>query len=111
MTTSNPRDDPRPAAPGWIPADVTAANRTLDTRLRRIAHMDLRRWKLIRNTVLSIAIFGFAAWAIMEGAPTGPTALFALLIVATLNGIDMAELAAVYAEVKTGQSPRDDDTD
>jgi uncharacterized membrane protein YccC len=97
-----------------VPDDVTESNRRLDRRLRRVAHMDLKRWKLIRGSVIGIAVMAFAAWAIAQGAPPGSTALIALVIVAALNGMDLMELAAMAHEARTGgpsESPSEDSTD
>jgi hypothetical protein len=97
-----------------IPAEVTSANRRLDSLLKaHYRHMDLKRWKFIRNSLLAVGILGFAAWAIGEGAPPGATALLAIVIVASLAGMDALELLAMYAEVKQsagGSSTESDST-
>lgn len=91
-----------------VPKDVCAYNIRLDQRLRRVSTMNLKRWKLLKAGVSTVAVLLFSAWSIAEGAEPTTTGLVALLVVAALNGIDVAELLSVWAEVRASR-PRDDD--
>jgi hypothetical protein len=90
-----------------VPEDVCAYNIRLDQRLRRVSTMNLKRWKLLKAAISTVAVLLFAAFAIVEGAEPTTTGLVALLVVAALNGIDIAELLSVWAEVRTAQATDD----
>jgi len=72
--------------------------------------MNLKRWKLLKAGISTVAVLLFSGFAIVEGAEPTTTVLVALLVVAALNGIDVAELLSVWAEVRTEQA-RDDGDD
>jgi len=91
-----------------VPQDVCDHNIRLDQRLRRVSDMNLKRWKLLKAAISTVAVLVFSGFAIAEGADPTTTGLVALLVVAALNGIDVAELLSVWAEVRTAQS-RDDE--
>jgi len=91
-----------------VPQDVCDYNIRLDQRLRSASTMNLKQWKLLKAAISTVAVLLFSAFAIVEGAEPTTTGLVALLVVAALNGIDIAELLSVWAEVRTAQ-PRDDD--
>ncbi len=91
-----------------VPEDVCDLNIRLDQRLRRVSSMNLKTWKLLKAGVSTVAVLLFSAWSIAEGADPTTTGLVALLVVAALNGIDVAELLSVWAEVRAAR-PRDDD--
>jgi hypothetical protein len=76
-----------------VPASVVQRNQTLDRRLRR-HNMTLGKWKALKNGMVSVLVLGFASFAILQGAPVGATALLALAIVGTMNGLDYAEFIA-----------------
>jgi hypothetical protein len=90
-----------------VPEDVCAYNIRLDQRLRKVSTMNLKRWKLLKAAISTVAVLLFAAFAIVEGAEPTTTGLVALLVVAALNGIDIAELLSVWAEVRTAQATDD----
>jgi len=87
-----------------VPQDVCDHNIRLDQRLRRVSDMNLKRWKLLKAGISTVSVLVFSAFAIAEGADPTSTGLVALLVVAALNGIDVAELLSVWAEVRTQQS-------
>jgi hypothetical protein len=71
--------------------------------------MNLRKWKLARAVFVTVAVFVFTTFAISEGAEPTTTGVLALLLVALLNGIDLAELMSVWAEVRVHDRERPDD--
>jgi hypothetical protein len=96
--------------PTLVPQAVRRWNIRLDACLRH--HWDnvnLRKWKLARAGVVTVAVFAFATYAIAEGAEPTTTALFALVMVALLNGIDLAELLSVWAEVRLNGNDEGDE--
>jgi predicted anti-sigma-YlaC factor YlaD len=93
-----------------VPKDVCDYNIRLDQQLRRVSDMNLKRWKLLKAGISTVAVLVFSGFAISEGADPTSTGLVALLVVAALNGIDVAELLSVWAEVRASR-PRDDGDD
>lgn len=81
-----------------FPSTTAEYNAALDRRLSRIAHMNLKRWKIIKSTLLSMAVLGFAAYSIFEGADPTTVAVPALIISALIAGVEWSELLAVWAE-------------
>lgn len=61
----------------------------LDEWLREIKYMNLARWKIIQNTLISVLV---AYLAVAAGAD--PTA--AIAVIALINGISIADLATVW---------------
>jgi hypothetical protein len=93
-----------------IPEPVRAYNIRLDSALRTYSPtVNLRKWKLARGLVVTVAVVAFATFAILRGAEPTTTALFALVLVALLNGIDLAELVSVWAEIRMHDSRDSDD--
>jgi len=92
-----------------VPEAVCVWNIQLDRRLRPYS-VNLTKWKLIRAVIVTVAVMGFSVFAISEGAEPTTTALLALLLVGLLNGIDLAELVSVWAEIQlNGQDGQNDD--
>jgi hypothetical protein len=61
----------------------------LDDWLRRFSHMNLARWKLAQNSLISFLVF-LLAWQ----AGADPTA--ALAVIALINGLSFGDLAAIW---------------
>lgn len=72
-----------------------------DQTLRRFKHMNLARWKLAQNSLISILVF-LLAWK------TGADPTVSVGVIAVINGISFADLAAVWNNPQT-QSPQQDD--
>jgi len=91
-----------------IPAAVTVHNRSLDHDLRPT--MDLKRWKLLKGLLTTLGILAFAGYAIESGAEPTTVATLSLLLAGLINGVDLVELAAVWADVREEhKDPREDD--
>lgn len=90
-----------------VPDAVCDYNIRLDQRLRSSTNMNLKRWKLLKAGISTVAVLVFSAFAILEGADPTTTGLVALLVVAALNGIDLAELLSVWAEVRVARAQDD----
>jgi hypothetical protein len=98
--------------PHIVPEPVRKFNVRLDRALRDLSpNVNLRKWKLARGLVVTVAVVAFATFAILRGAEPTTTALFALVLVALLNGIDLAELVSVWAEVRLHDRPPGENDD
>ena len=64
--------------------------------------MNLKTWKVIKNLVVSIAIVGFAIFAIGEGADPLQVFSLAIVVIGLVNGMELSEFYAAWAEVQTG---------
>lgn len=76
--------------------------RDLDCWLKEFAHMNLARWKLAQNTLISVLV---AVLALEAGAD--PTV--AVGVIAVINGISFADLAAVWNNPGSQMNSSDDD--
>lgn len=63
--------------------------RDLDAWLKRFSHMNLVRWKILKNVGISLLVAYLAVEA-------GADANVALAVIALVNGISFADLAAVW---------------
>ena len=72
-----------------------------DQWLRRFSHMNLARWKLLQQTAISALV---AYLALEAGAD--PTV--ALGVIAVVNGIQFADLAAVWNNPQNPESQDDE---
>lgn len=83
--------------------DVTVEDhyRSLDQWLRRFKHMNLARWKILQQTVISILV-GYLA----IGAGADPT--IAIGVIAVINGISFADLATVWNSATPKQNQDDE---
>ena len=63
--------------------------------------MNLRTWKVIKNLIVSIAIVGFAIFAIGEGADPLQVFSLAIIVLGLVNGMEVSEFYAAWAEVQT----------
>lgn len=83
--------------------DVSVAEfyHDFDQWLRRFSHMNLARWKIIQQTIISIIV---AYLALEAGAD--PTV--ALGVIAVTNGIQFSDLIAVW---NNPQNPESQDSD
>lgn len=66
--------------------------------------MTLKQVKIAKNTILSICILAFAWVSVNNGADPNLTFTLAIGIVALLNGVDLAELWAVWGEVQKAKA-------
>jgi 4-amino-4-deoxy-L-arabinose transferase-like glycosyltransferase len=83
-----------------FPETPAEYNAHLDRRLERIPGMNLRRWKLFKSILLSLAVLVFAVFAILQGADPTAVALPAIIVAALVAGVEWSELVAVWAETK-----------
>lgn len=67
--------------------------RELDWWLRGFSHMNLARWKLVQNSLISILV---AVLALEAGAD----ATVAIGVIALINGISFADLATIWGDRK-----------
>ena len=74
-------------------------NRALDSFLHRIKYMNLKRWKIIKSVLLSLAVLGFATYAIMQGADPTTIGLPAVIMAGLIAGVELSEYVAAFAEV------------
>ena len=70
--------------------------------------MNLKTWKVLKNLVISISIIGFGIFAIGEGADALQVFTLAIIVLGLVNGMELSEFYAAWAEVEAGDS---DDTD
>lgn len=80
--------------------DVTVEEyyQLLDERLRRIRGMNLARWQLLKQTAISVLV----AWFALE-AGADPT--FTVGVIALINGLSIADLAAIWGQVPPTDKP------
>jgi hypothetical protein len=62
--------------------------------------MNLKAWKALKNTLVSLAIVGFAVFAISEGANPLQVAIITVIVVGLINGMEVGEFWAAYGEVQ-----------
>ena len=74
---------------------VQDGNRLLDQRLRRIPHMDLKRWKIFKSILVSLAFFIFGGFAIHAGADPFKMGALVVFAVGAYNGIEWGELTQI----------------
>lgn len=60
-----------------------------DRWLRSFSHMNLARWKLVQNTLISLFVLILAVKA-------GADPTMALVVIALINGLSVADLAALW---------------
>lgn len=84
--------------------DINDQNALLDDYLRRFPGMNLKKYKIIKNGILSIMLVGFGTIAISQGADPTVVSGSIIALVAVLNGIEFSELFAVYSEMKQAQA-------
>jgi len=83
------------------PESVRQANRDLASRLDNMSEeITLRRYKLAKILVATLIVGGLTAYGISEGADPTVAVSLAIPSIALLNGIELAELAAAYAEAR-----------
>jgi hypothetical protein len=75
--------------------------------------MNLKTWKVLKNLIISLAIVGFGVFTIGEGA--NPMHVFSLgiIILGLVNGMELSEFYAAWAEVQAereNRSPGDDES-
>lgn len=95
--------------PSFIPHCATEANVSLDNRLRRLRHMDLKTYKAVKNGLLSFAVLVFAGILVVE-ANADPTVVFSgtVVFLALLNGIELGEFFSAWEEVRKLQAQNND---
>lgn len=69
--------------------------------------MDLKSYKILKNGALSLALLAFGVYLIGEGVEPTLVASTILPIIALLNGLELSELYAAWAEIKKTQAEAD----
>lgn len=87
-----------------VPDDVSEQNRALDRILRRHPPMTLRKWKFIKQAVVSLAIIGMGLVAIREGADPLIIGFTAIIAAGAVAGMEMSEFWAAYSDVRAAQA-------
>lgn len=93
-----------PQSHWYCPSDVTRQNLQLHCSLQKRVNMTFKKWKSIRIGLTTLGVFLLAVFSVENGADPGQVFWGSILLIALLNGIDVAEMLAVYLEV-TGNSP------
>lgn len=75
--------------------------RDLDQWLRRFKFMNLARWKLVQNTLIS-------AMVVILSLEAGADPTIAIGVIAVINGISFADLAAVWNNPTSPQNSDDE---
>lgn len=86
---------------------ISDCNRAIDQR--RYLGMSLKKYKLVKSTIISILIVGFGVWAIGQGADVSMTSYFVLAGLLLINGIEFSEFFAVWAEIQAAADDTGDD--
>jgi len=60
--------------------------------------MSLKRWKLFRSILLSMAVLLFTAFTILQGADATAVTIPAIVTAGLIAGVEWSELVAVWAE-------------
>lgn len=97
--------------PNYGSDELAAHNRKLDRLLRRWPPMNLKVYKLLKNILVSIGIIAFAFYAVGEGADPQPVFSGVVIVLALVNGVELPELYAAYAQVSSdrpNENSRDD---
>ena len=84
-------------------------NRQLAQVLSRYPHMNLKRWKIIKSVILSLAVLSFGGFAILEGADPTTIGIPALFLAALIAGVEWSEAIAILAETSREYSRRQGD--
>lgn len=85
---------------GWIPEDVSRRNIALHRFLKRHFKMGLQHLKALKIGLISFGLLGFGAFAIQNGASPGPVFWVLAAAIVVLNGIEISEFFAVWAELQ-----------
>ena len=86
-------------------------NARLARRFDSIPGMNLKRWKLFRSILLSMAILLFTAFTILQGADATAVTIPAIITAALVAGIELNELLAVWVETQAKYRNRREDED
>jgi len=70
--------------------------------------MNLRTWKVLKNLVISIAIVSFGVFAIGEGADPMHVFSLAIIVLGLVNGMELGEFYAAWADVQAGSENESD---
>lgn len=90
--------------------DVRTHNLLLDRWLRSHSSMNLKKWKAIKVSLLSLILVAYGVYSIQQGADPGPALWVVVTVIALLNGIELSELVAVWAELKYSDDTASDDS-
>jgi hypothetical protein len=71
--------------------------------------MNLKRWKLLKSVVLSLAVLVFAVFAILQGADPTAVAIPAIITATLVAGVEYSELVAVWAETQVQYQSRQEE--
>jgi hypothetical protein len=91
-----------------FPETTDEYNKRLDTVLHRIKYMNIKRWKILKSIVLSIAVLLFAGYAIQNGADATTVAVPAIITAGLIAGIELSEYLAVWAEAHSSIRENED---
>jgi len=98
-----------------VPDAVTQQNCAVDRYIKtRWKPMNLKTWKALKNFTISMSIIGFAVFAIGKGADALQVFSLTIIVLGLVNGMEISELYAAWAEVEagdSGDSTSDSDTD
>ena len=99
-----------PQSHWYCPSDVTEQNLQLHCSLQKRFNMTFKKWKSIRIGLTTLGVFFLAVFSVENGADPGQVFWGSILLIALLNGIDVAEMLAVYLEV-TGNGQAEESSD
>ena len=64
--------------------------------------MDLAKYKLVKTTLVSLALVGFGSFAILQGADPTLTATVTVMVIGLIAGVEFSELVASMSDVDDG---------
>jgi len=94
-----------------FPKSIPEYNARLASHFENTPGMNLKRWKLFRSILLSMAILLFTAFKILQGADPTAVTIPAIITAALVAGIEIHELVAVWAETQARYRSRREDGD
>jgi hypothetical protein len=94
-----------------FPESTVEYNARLASHFETTPGMNLKRWKLFRSILLSMAILLFTAFTILQGADPTAVTIPAIITAALVAGIEIHELVAVWAEMQARYRSRQEDED
>lgn len=87
----------------YCPASAVEHNR----QFIRVIPMDVKKWKAAKAGLVSLFVVVIAGYAIASGADPTTTGRLALLTLALVNGLELGELLAVWAEARAADDGED----
>jgi hypothetical protein len=95
----------------YFPESTAEYNARLARHFENTPGMNLKRWKLFRSILLSMAILLFTAFTVLQGADPTAVTIPAIITAALVAGIEIHELVAVWAETQARYHSRQEDED